>query len=74
MGENSLWMRRSGAETWSARMKRMLGLRASEQEEGGEDMDEAAETGGLWRKSISHDLAQGDSSGITMGLANARGV
>lgn len=55
-------MRRSGAETWSARMKRMLGLRASEQEEGGEDIEDAAETGGLWRKSISRDLAQSDSS------------
>lgn len=67
-------MRRSGAETWSARMKRMLGLRASEQEEGGEDIEDAAETGGLWRKSISRHLAQRDSSGITMGLAIAKSV
>ncbi len=52
----------------------MLGLRASEQEEGGEDVEDAVEIGGLWRKSISQDLAQGDDSGITMGLAIARSL
>lgn len=52
----------------------MLGLRASEQEEGGEDVEDAVEIGGLWRKSISQDLAQSDDSGITMGLAIARSL
>lgn len=52
----------------------MLGLRVSEQEEGGEDVEDAVEAGGLWRKSISRDLAQSDSGGIAMGLAIARRV
>lgn len=75
MGEDSLWMRRSGAETWSARMKRMLGLRASEQEEGGEDVEDAVEAGGLWRKSISHEtLHRVIQVELAMGLAIARRV
>ena len=49
MGDLSLWMRKSGAETWSARMKRILGFLSSVHSGGGEEVEEAADCGGLLR-------------------------
>ena len=49
MGEEASWMGRSGAETWSARMKRMFGRfgsGAGERAEAGEALTEVAGVSG----------------------------
>ena len=61
IGDLSLWMRRSGAETWSARMKRMLGFLPSAHSGGGEEVEEAADCGGLLRLYMQMEYRIGNS-------------